>query len=81
MQFPPPEKIEKEVKIQESKHKKAKKKFPNQYSIKLPREIADYFKIKKGDKFKFEVNVETKENKFTIIRGDKIGKKKTIPPI
>ncbi len=55
----------KEVSILFDKNKK-------QYSIKIPKEIVDIFNIKKGDKFRFVVeikeNQEEIKNKFEIIK-------------
>jgi len=72
----PEEKIEKEVPILESKYKEAKKKYPPQYSIKLPREIVDYFKIKKGSLFKFRIDVRVKDYRFLVANERKNGKKR-----
>jgi hypothetical protein len=51
-----PDKIRKEVKIQESKAGTVK-----QYSIKLPIDFVEELNIKKGDIFVIELDPETKE--------------------
>ncbi len=62
--------IVKECVVLESRNKTGKKEF-KQYSIKLPARIVDYFKIKKGDKIRLNLNLaegEEPKKTFEVIK-------------